>query len=404
MKKKQRKWVKFRHKVVRALLWPYFDITSRLIYGARIEKYKGHKGEPVIILFNHVTGYDQFFVSLAFKQPVYYVAMDDLFNKGFLSKLLIYLVAPIPFKKQSTDLKALKSILQIVREGGTVSLSPEGNRTYSGRTCEMKPSIASLCKKLKIPIVLYRIDGGYGVQPRWSDKTRRGRINCGVTRVLEPSEYEHWSEDDLFDVIRDELELDEARDTAVFRSKRTAEYLERAMYVCPKCGLTTFESNRERIKCLKCDRKIKYLENTRLEGVGFHFPYKYVADWYAYQNLYINRLDTLKLTDEPLYREKVRIYDVIPGQRKTLMDDNATIELYGDRVRVLSIDTEPMELFFKEMLGAACVGNNRLNLETKDKVYLVKGDKRFNPVKYVNLYYRYSNLTKGDGNGKFLGL
>ena len=37
-------------------------------------------------------------------------------------------------------------------------------------------------------------------------------------------------------------------------------------------------------------------------------------------------------------------------------------------------------------------------------VYQIKGNKRFNALKYVNICYRCKNILKGDENGEFLGL
>jgi len=39
-----------------------------------------------------------------------------------------------------------------------------------------------------------------------------------------------------------------------------------------------------------------------------------------------------------------------------------------------------------------------------DKIYQIKGGKRFNALKYVHIYHRYKNIVKGDQDGKFLGL
>ena len=38
------------------------------------------------------------------------------------------------------------------------------------------------------------------------------------------------------------------------------------------------------------------------------------------------------------------------------------------------------------------------------ELYQIKSGKRFNALKYVNLFYRSRNLMRGDENGKFLGL
>ena len=51
--------------------------------------YKRQQGDRAyLILMNHQTAFDQFFVGMAFKGPVYYVASEDLFSNGWISSLL----------------------------------------------------------------------------------------------------------------------------------------------------------------------------------------------------------------------------------------------------------------------------------------------------------------------------
>ena len=54
--------------------------------------------------------------------------------------------------------------------------------------------------------------------------------------------------------------------------------------------------------------------------------------------------------------------------------------------------------------AAACLGRNKLNIYTEKNVFQFKGNKRFNALKYVNLYFRHRNIIRGEENGKFLGL
>ena len=60
--------------------------------------------------------------------------------------------------------------------------------------------------------------------------------------------------------------------------------------------------------------------------------------------------------------------------------------------------------FMTEKLENAVLGRNKLNLYHGDKLYQVKGDKRFNALKYVHIYHRYKNIRKGEEHVKFLGL
>ena len=45
-----------------------------------------------------------------------------------------------------------------------------------------------------------------------------------------------------------------------------------------------------------------------------------------------------------------------------------------------------------------------LNIYFGETLYQFKGSKRFNALKYVNLFYRYKNIKEGNADGKFLGL
>ncbi len=399
MAKKKKKWMRFRHRVVRnvayLLLWPY----SRIKYGIRVERFREQGKRPYLILLNHQTAFDQFFVGMSFRGPVYYLASEDLFSNGWVSSLIRWLVAPIPIKKQATDIAAVKKCIAVAKEGGTIAIAPEGNRTYSGKTEYMNPAIVSLVRKLGLPIALYRIEGGYGVQPRWSDGTRRGAMRSYVSRVIEPEEYKDLSNEELLRLIEDGLFVNEGVADGIFRSARRAEYLERAMYVCPKCGLSVFESNGNEIVCKRCGLTAHYGEDKRLCGVGADFPFAFTTDWYAYQQQFVRDLDLANYTEEPMYRERAQLSEVFLQQRKQVLAEDIAVSLYGDRLAI-GEQTFP----FEELSAVTVLGRNKLNLYHGDKVFQLKGDKRFNALKYVNIYHHYKNVKRGEPYGEFLGL
>jgi len=397
--KKTDSWLKFRHRVVTSLLQPTFGLYVRWKYGIKIEKFKDQGDRPYLIVMNHQTGYDQFFVGLTFNRPVYYLATEDIFSMGWISRVIRWLVEPIPIKKQTTDIQAIKNCIRVAREGGTICLAPEGNRTFHGRTVYMSPAIASLAKKLGLPVAVFRIEGGYGVQPRWSDVVRKGSMRSYVSRVIEPEEYKNMSNPELFDLIETSLFVDEGCVDGEYHHKKNAEYLERAMYTCPWCGLTTFESHDDLIRCTKCGREIRHKPTKELEGVGFEFPHRFVAEWYDWQNEYINSTDLLALTDKPVYAETARLSLVHAGKYKELLKKEAKVCLYGDRITV-----DDRVFPFAETSAVVVLGKNKLNIYFGNEILQLKGSKRFNALKYVNFFHRYKNLRTGDHNGKFLGL
>ena len=400
---KKKKWIKKRHTIVRHTLGIFFRAYSRIKYGARIKGFKNENKRQYLVLFNHQTAFDQFFVALSFRQHLYFLASEDIFSKGFLSSALRYLQAPIPIKKQTTDVRAIMTCMRVAKEGGSISLAPEGNRTYSGKTEYMSPTIAPLARKLGLPIALYHIRGGYGVQPRWADNVRRGRMDCYVSRVIEPEEYLTLSDDELYALIRDGLNVNEANAENLYFSKKSAEHLERVAYYCPHCGFSSFESYNDVIECNKCHLQARYLPTTELEGIGYDFPYRFVNEWYEAQSDYINSIDTTVLTDEPVFSDISDFLEVIPYKKKRTISENSRVYLYGDRITVL-VDGEETVFPFADCNAVTVLGRNKVDIYHGDKIYQLKGGKDMNGLKFVHFYNRYKNISKGDKNAKFLGL
>ena len=397
-KKKPKPWIRPRHTVVRNILYYTLGTYCRLRYNAKVEKFKEWEDRPYLILLNHQTPFDQFFVGMSVKGNIYYLATEDIFSMGWVSDLIRWLIAPIPIKKQTADVRAVMNCLRVAKEGGSIAIAPEGNRTYSGRTEYMSPAIIPMARKMGMPILLYRLEGGYGVMPRWADAVRKGKMRCYVSRVIMPEEYKNMTDDELYEAVKEGLHVNEACVDGEYRSKKSAEYLERILYVCPHCGLSSFESHGDTVTCLQCGRKAKYLPTKELEC---DFPYRFVAEWYDAQESFINGLD---VTEEPeaLYVERVKLSEVIPYKKKVVLDKAATVELYGHSIAV-KWNSEERVFTFDELLAVTVLGRNKLNIYFDDRVFQFKGDERFNAVKYVHLFHRYKNLKRGEGE-TFLGL
>ena len=403
---KKKKWIRPRHKVITFIGRPVVALLSKYMYRIRIEPFAAQGDRQYLVLMNHQTAFDQFFVAAAFRGPVYYMASEDLFSKGFVSALIRYLVAPIPIKKSMTDIKAVLDCKRVVREGGTVALAPEGNRTYSGCTEHIKESIASLVKSLRLPVAIFRIEGGYGVHPRWSDVRRRGPMRAGVSRVIEYEEYRDLTDEELFRLLSEELYVNEAQTDAFYYHKRSAEYLERAMYVCPFCGLSEFESRGDTVTCKKCGRRIRYLPTKELAGEEFVFPFRFVADWYRYQCDFVRALDLSPYVDTPLYTDTVRWSRVIPYSHKETIAREATLSIYADRF-VLNSPEQETVYPFTDIVAATALGRNKLNLYIGEAIIQFKGDKRFCVLKYLNIYYHAAaqiHAAEGVQYAEFLGL
>lgn len=398
-KKKAKKWIQPQHKWLIPFLRECFRPIARWMYHIKIEKFQEENGRQYLVLANHQTGFDQFFPSFAFKQHLYYVASEDIFSMGWLSKVIVWLANPIPIKKQVTDIRAVMNCMKVAKEGGSIAIFPEGNRTFSGETAYMNPAIAGLAKKLGMPIAFFKIEGGYGVQPRWSDVRRKGKMRAYVAGVLEPEEYKSWSNEELYQRICKELYQNEANAQESYHHKEAAQYIERVLYVCPRCGITHFESHGDTLECMTCHAKAKYLPTKEFSG---DFPFRFMLDWYRYQEDFVNGLDTLSMTREPITQDSCSLFEVALYSKKKHLADDVQLTLFGDRLELTGGVTKTFA--FAEIHTITILGKNKLNVYHGDMVYQIQGSPRFNAVKYLNLYHRYKNLTSEVPNGRFLGL
>lgn len=401
--KKNKKWQRPRHtffrKVVNGLLRVYIKIK----YGFKPTPYKGDKKQQYLVLCNHQTPLDQFFITISFRKTFYCVGSEDLFSAGFASRFMEYAIAPIPIKKQTSDFSAVMTCAKVAKEGGSIIIFPEGNRTYSGKTEYINPAITKFVKLLKLPLVFYKIEGGYGVYPRWSNYIRKGKMQAGVSKVIEYKDYANLDNQQLYDLIVKELYVNEAKQDNTYTCKKLAENLERLIYVCPDHGFSQFYSDKNALVCAKCGKRVEYLPDKTLKCTNGDLPFTFINDWYEYQKDYLNKLDPTQLSGQKLFEDNAKVYNVILFKNKKLLDKSSKIELYSDKV-VFTVNGQAICAPFNQISSATVLGRNKLNLYIGDKVYQFKGKKSFNAIKYVNLYYRYTNFTKGDENGQFLGL
>ncbi len=404
--KKRKPWTKFRHKVITFIFAPILSLAARIKYGLKIERFAQEGKRSWLILANHQTDLDQFYVAGAFRQPVYYVAMEDMFSMGFISKALSWTVAPIPFMKGSSDIKAVMNCLRVAKEGGTIALFPEGNRTYSGRTCYIKPAVAAMAKKMGLPIAIFRIDGGYGVKPRWAKTKRKGPMTAGVTRVIEPEEYKEMTAEQLYELICRELWTDESReDGRKYVGKDLAEGLERVLYVCPDCGFSEFESEGDLVGCKRCGRKYRYRPDKQFEAPEGETPFRGVGEWYDYQEAFIRGTDLSAYDESPLYTDRANLYEVIVYDKKRLLEKGVSIQIFGNCLRISGSGAD-LVMPYSDIKAMTCVAGHKLNIFCGDKIYQLKGDDSFNALKYCNIYYhaKFTAEKHEAGDFEFLGL
>lgn len=269
---KPRRLTSARHQVVFTILKPFLRFFVWIAFNFHAQRFQNErKHQPYLILSNHNGALDPFMLAQSFHQPIYFVASDHIFRLGLASRLIAYLVAPIPIVKSQIDIRAIRQIMTIQKEGGTVCLFPSGNRSFTGPEMPIPPATAKLVKQLKCPVLLYRFEGGYLTSPRWARSHRRGRMTGQVVRELSVAEIATLSSDAINRILVETLNDDPYLEPAgkkIFRGQHLAEYLERILFVCPNClSLNSLYSREDQLLC-SCGFAARYQPDGRFSAAN----------------------------------------------------------------------------------------------------------------------------------------
>lgn len=215
-------WHRFIYRILKIIIEPFLKMKLNYSY----EKAKPTSG-PYIVLANHNTDYDPILVGLAFRGQMYYVASEHIFRWGFVSKLINFLVAPIPRVKAKTEIQTVMNILKRLRMGANVCMFAEGNRSFSGETGEIHPATGKLIKKSGVTLITFRLDGGYFTSPRWSKTLRRGKMSGRMVKEYSPEELKSMTSDEVIQAIRNDLYVNAYEE----QEKNPVSYIDRKSVV-----------------------------------------------------------------------------------------------------------------------------------------------------------------------------
>lgn len=328
-------WHKFVYRTIRLILMPFlfFYFQFRFSKAPKLN-------QPTIVLSNHTTDWDPMFLSMSFPQHLYFVASEHMFRWGFLSRLIVFLVAPIARAKATSDARTVKQILRSLEAGANVCIFAEGNRSFNGETTPIPSSIAKLAKQSGAALLTYRIEGGYFTQPRWGTSLRRGRIYGHPVNLYEPKALAELSDGDLLATIRSDLyenayERQEQAPVA-YNGQQLAEHLETVLYLCPKClGLATLKSSEDLLQC-SCGLTLRYTPYGYLESLNQEpSPHTTILHWDYWQTHALKQyVEQALATDpeSPLAKDgEQRLYLVSRKQSAVLLVEG-TLSLFGDRL------------------------------------------------------------------------
>ncbi len=400
-----RKHVRFRHRVVFGVLRPIVRLYTRLAYGFRSAP--APKAQALIFA-NHNCNLDPLFIVTSFKKPIYFVASDVIFRLGWLSRCLNWLVAPIPIAKSQLDAQSIRAMLRTRNEGGSICVFPDGNRSFNGRTGYIAPAAAKLAKRLDLPLVLYRIEGAYLSTPRWGKGIRRGKVRGFIHSVLSPEAMNALTEGELLAKIRaalfvDAFAMQRAHPMKYRRGRDRALYLQRALYMCPKCRVIgNMASKGHAFFCESCGLAVYYDEYGFFSLENGEPPFEDIYAWDIWQKAALKEMISSPefaeaFAAKPLFTDDgCALYRVEGGVSKLI--ETGQLCMFADRLELGS-----NQFRFEDIRGVSVFMPQSLELSTNEAAFEIKRKRPMSASKYVNAFYDIKYASGGEPDG-FIGV
>ena len=361
-------------------------LLQRLLRGPVCRKFRlSHEDlsvdGPVLLIPNHVTTWDPLLVAMSLpEKQVYFVASEHLFRLGLVSKLLGWLVAPIPRRKASSGADTVKACLRHLRDGHSICLFAEGEQSWTGCSQPIFPATGKLVKSSGATLVTFRLEGAYLSLPRWARSIRRGRIHGHAVGIYPPEQLKAMSASEINALIERDIAENawqrQREQPIAYRGKRLAEGLEKLLYLCPNCRrIGTLRSRGKRLFC-SCGLTLEWTQE------GFFAPsspFANALEWDEWQRDALQQFqgdeDGLLFFDEPLQLSRISL----SHEEERLGEKR--LSQYADR---LSFGEYVFPLV--ELSSMAMVKDDLLLFSFRDAYYEIRSKAGHNLRKYLEIW------------------
>lgn len=227
----------------------------------------------------------------------------------------------------------------------------------------------------------HRFRGGYLSAPRWAKHGRRGRIDGDIVGIYPPEQLKTMKPNEIAELIRRDI-YENAFETQrtqpiAYRGRALAEHIERAMYLCPRCGKGGgLESHGNDFSCA-CGMKARYTVHGFFEG---DIPFDNILDWDRWQAeqmlAWVNTAgEECLASDEGIVLQRV-CDDATLSNRSV-----GTLRVYRDRFE-LGERVFP----FDSVTGIGLSGPQSIELACGEEHWFITCPRVCNLRKYVTLY------------------
>ena len=335
------------------------------------------KNRTFLLLANHNMDLDPFQLVIGTKSHMRFVASESIL-KGPFGHIISFCVGPIPKKKGAPSDHLIDTIIRNLKNGISVSMHPETEKSWDGQTQAISPKTAKIAKESGAALITYRLYGGYLRTPHWGKNTRKGPTFGEVVHEYSPEDLKAMSEEEVYGAICRDLRVNafefqrEEGHMYKYTGKDLAENLELTCYICPRCeAVGTMASKGDVLRCRECGFEVRYTEYGFLEGKDAVFDNS--ADWSAWQKKWLHE-NSKKLkgqvTEPIIVNKDVALYE--RTLQKKEICSGAQCCLYGDRIDIAK-EGQVLESFkLKDITKLASFKTESISFTCRGAFYQIK--------------------------------
>ena len=138
--------------------------TFKIFYRHKIYGLEHYPSGSALIAANHTSHLDPPAIAISCPGEIHFLARRTLFKSSFGK--LIQALNSHPIEKEATNLRVMKEVCTLLKEGKKVLMFPEGTRSKDDTLKKMKPGIGLLLSKGEAAIIPTYVHGTFGIWNR----------------------------------------------------------------------------------------------------------------------------------------------------------------------------------------------------------------------------------------------
>ena len=291
------------------------------------------------------------------------VMAEGLLRSPVMKKKSSQFIPYIPINRCTSDVRAVKEMKDLIAHKQSILVFPEARVTTYGETMDFDDSLIRLAKFFNVPIITYKIQGGYLKNPYWGGLRKGGSISGHIVKIYDVQEIQSSSLDDLYSNIKKDL-YENSYETqkiqkCVFPDDDLAKGMDKYFFVCPKCKkMFVINSQNNLITCNNCGKLAKINEYGLFTENDDFFPS--TIPWHKWQEQYFDELYGNQKHTNPLIKINNGDINEIMENHELEKYYNGKIIVYQDRLELID---ENKVIPLKEIQSMFVVGNENPLIE-----------------------------------------